>query len=127
VRNAEAESGVFYQTYSSSESRELTFAPLKPSWDVIHEAEGENDGLVSLTSQAWQPEIVGDGGAVSRVEQKQFPVPADHLNEVGWWDLSELHGDGPFNRLGARGDYEAAIRNVYLDIAKGLSARFPAE
>ena len=125
VRNAEAASGVFYQTYASSEARQQVYIFLQHSWDVIKKAEGENDGLVSLTSQAWQAEVVGDGGVVNKVVQKKFPVPADHLNEVGWWDPNEIHGTGPLHRLGAHDKYEDAIRNVYRDIAKDLRARFP--
>jgi hypothetical protein len=59
------------------------------------------------------------------VVQKQFPIPADHLNEVGWWDLDEMRGDGPFNKLTSRDEYELAIRNVYLGIARDLRERFP--
>lgn len=125
VRNAEAASGVFYQTYACSEVRDMVFTFLKPSWDIINKTEGENDGLVSLTSQAWQTEIVGDGGIVNKITQKKFPIPADHLNEVGWWDLNEIHGTGPLHRLGSQDEYEDAIKGVYLDIAKDLRVRFP--
>jgi triacylglycerol lipase len=127
VRNAEAASGVFYQTYASSQERETTFAFLQPSWDVIKREEGDNDGLVSVASQAWQPEIVGDDGTTNRVVQKKFPVPADHLNQVGWWDLNEIHGGAPALRLGAREKFEEEVRRVYLDIAADLAARFPVK
>jgi triacylglycerol lipase len=126
VRNAEAAAkNVFYQTYASAEPRPQVFTLLQPSWDVINDAEGDNDGLVSLTSQAWQAQIVGDDGSVNTVTQKQFPVPADHLNEAGWWDLNEVHGTGPLHRLDSKDKYEDAIKQVYLDIAKDLKARFP--
>lgn len=125
VRNAEASNGVFYQTYSASEGREATFVFLQPSWDIIKKEEGDNDGLVPLTSQAWQAEIVGEGGARKTVVQKQFPVRADHLNEVGWWDLNELHGAAKLFAFGARERYETSIKEVYRNIARDLRERFP--
>lgn len=125
VRSIEAENEVFYQTYSSWEERKLVFTFLQASWDVIDKAEGKNDGLVSVTSQKWQEELVGDNGVVKRIVQKEFPLPADHLNEVGWWDLNEIHGSGPLHRLDSRDEYEAAIKGVYLNIAGDLQTRFP--
>ncbi|MGH9941900.1 MAG: esterase/lipase family protein [Pyrinomonadaceae bacterium] len=126
VRNAEATNEVFYQTYASAEERRMVFTFLQLAWDVINQAEGENDGLVSIRSQAWQPELTADDGTSKRIEQKRFPVPADHLNEVGWWDLNEINGKGPLHRLGAREHYESAVRQVYLGIARDLAGRFPA-
>jgi triacylglycerol lipase len=125
VRNAEASNDVFYQTYSSVEDREQVLLVLQPSWEVIKRVEGDNDGLVPSTSQAWVSELVAADGTVKKVVQKQFPIPADHLNEVGWWDLDEMRGDGPFNKLTSRDEYELAIRNVYLGIARDLRERFP--
>jgi triacylglycerol esterase/lipase EstA (alpha/beta hydrolase family) len=126
VRNLEAANGVFYQTYSSSEERSAVFAPLQLAWDVIKRREqDDNDGLVAVKSQAWVSEIVGDDGTRKPVIQNRFPLPADHLNEVGWWDLEELNGDGPFHRLDQRNEFESAIKQVYLGIARDLRARFP--
>ncbi|MGI9066532.1 MAG: lipase family alpha/beta hydrolase [Pyrinomonadaceae bacterium] len=123
---AEAKNSVFYQTYSSAEDRARVFTFLQPSWDVINIEEGDNDGLVSVRSQAWVAELVADDGTSKKVVQKRFPIQADHLNEVGWWDLDEIWGDGPFNKLDSRTNYELAIKQVYLDIARDLRARFPA-
>ncbi|HEX8475574.1 MAG TPA: alpha/beta fold hydrolase [Pyrinomonadaceae bacterium] len=125
IRNAEASNDVFYQTYAASEEREATFIFLQASWDIIKKAEGDNDGLVPLTSQAWQSEIVGDDGRRKKVHQKQFPVKADHLNEVGWWDLNELHGVKTLAPFGARERYETSIKEIYRDIARDLRERFP--
>ena len=125
ARNAEAANGVYYQTYSASEGRDATFIFLQPSWDIIKKEEGENDGLVSLTSQAWQSEIVGADGKKKQVVQKKFPVQADHLNEVGWWDLNELHGMNVFKSVGARERYETKVKELYRDIARELRDRFP--
>ncbi len=64
-------------------------------------------------------------GTVKKIVQKEFPIPADHLNEVGWWDLNEIHGSGPLHQLDSRDEYEAEIKKVYLGIAEDLAARFP--
>jgi triacylglycerol lipase len=122
ARNDEAKNSVVYQTYSSSEEQAAVFSPLQGAWKVIHDEEGENDGFVSLTSQRWVAQLVSDDGVTKDVPQKSFPVPADHLNEVGWWDFQELsgrHGLG-VSILKLIRDYEDEIRNVYLNIAKNL-------
>lgn len=125
VRDAEASNGVFYQTYSASEGRDATFVFLQSSWDVINKEEGDNDGLVSLTSQAWAAELAGADGKKKKVVQKKFPVRADHLNEVGWWDLNELHGANVLKSFGARERYESSVKETYRDIARDLRERFP--
>jgi triacylglycerol lipase len=125
VRNAEAASPVYYQTYSAAEEREAVFIFLQQAWDIIKKEEGDNDGLVALKSQAWQTEIVGDNGQRKQIVQKKFPVAADHLNEIGWWDLNELHGMGTLKAFGARERYEASIKETYRDIARDLRDRFP--
>ena len=123
--DVETKNQVFHQTYSSVEEREAVLSLLKPSWDVIAKAQGPNDGLVSAVSQAWVSELVASDGTRKDVPHKQFPVPGDHLNEVGWWDLDELHGHGPFNKLQSRDKYEQAIRGVYSGIARDVRSRFP--
>jgi hypothetical protein len=53
-------------------------------------------------------------------------VRADHLNEVGWWDLNELHGmTAKLFSLGARERYETSIKEAYREIARDLRERFP--
>ena len=102
------------------------FVFLQLAWDIIKKEEGDNDGLVSLQSQAWQPEIVSaDGKRKKKIEQRKFSVAADHLNEVGWWDLNELHGVNVVKAPGARERYETKIKEIYRDIARDLRARFP--
>ncbi len=132
VRDAEAANGVYYQTYSASEGRDATFIFLQPSWDIIKKEEGDNDGLVPLTSQAWQPELVsGDGKSRKKIAQKKFAdssgnvIPADHLNEVGWWDLNELHDVKIMKEAGSRDKYEKKVKEIYRDIARDLRERFP--
>jgi triacylglycerol lipase len=122
--NAEAESreaanNVVYRTYAGSQACANVFFPLQPACQIIQEREGDNDGLVSVKSQRWKQVLEGSDGTTKRVEQHEFPVPADHLNELGWWDLNEI-GTAGWKVLWHRGEvkrYEQAIRNVYLKIA----------
>jgi triacylglycerol lipase len=132
MRDAEAANPVFYQTYSASEGRDATFIFLQESWDIIKKEEGDNDGLVALTSQAWEPELVSsDGKSRKIIVQKNFAdgsgniIPADHLNEVGWWDLNELHDVKIMKDAGSRDKYEKKVKELYRDIARGLRERFP--
>ncbi|HVF68363.1 MAG TPA: alpha/beta fold hydrolase [Pyrinomonadaceae bacterium] len=132
VRDAEAANGVHYQTYTASEGRDATFIFLQPSWDIIFKEEGENDGLVPVTSQIWTAELVSsDGKSRKKVVQKWFAdssgkaVPADHLNEVGWWDLNELHDVKIMKEAGSRDKYEKKVKEIYRDIARDLRERFP--
>jgi len=131
VRDAEVSNGVFYQTYAASEGRDATFIFLQESWDIIKKEEGDNDGLVPVTSQAWEPELVGGDGKRKIIVQKNFAdgsgniIPADHLNEVGWWDLNELHDVKIMKEAGSRDKYEKKIKELYRDIARGLRERFP--
>jgi triacylglycerol lipase len=124
VRNREATNGVVYRTYASHQEQHRVFAPIQFSWGIIFDEEGENDGLVPAQSQAWMGELVSDEGVVKPVHQHPFPVPADHLNQVAWWDLEELRRPGWW-RLAAfreKRKYEEKIRNVYLQIARDVSA-----
>jgi len=105
----------------SSEERDLVFLPLQLSWSIINRFEGENDGLASVRSQQWEHELTGSDGSRKRIEQFRFSVPADHLNEVGWWDLQEIN---PlldiFNAPKLAGEYERKIKAIYLEIARRL-------
>jgi triacylglycerol lipase len=122
VKAAEATNAVAYQTYASSEELAKVFGPLKPSWEIINEREGENDGLVPITSQAWEPQRDDGQGHVKQIRQARFPVSADHINEVGWWTVDRLRGElFSLGMLGEPGAYEQSIRDVYLGIAQGLS------
>jgi triacylglycerol lipase len=134
---AEADNEVFYQTYACwEEERKRVFAPLQLSWEVIKSREeGENDGLVSVTSQRWTERL--RGSREKEVGQHDFPVFGDHLNEVGWWEAEQLSGklrlDALFqnplttvkNILNDRRQYEEQIQGTYLSIAEGLESRFP--
>jgi triacylglycerol lipase len=121
AREQEATNSVVYRAYAASQKQKLVFTPLQKSWDIINKSEGDNDGLVSVKSQLWQSQLVAPG-TVKHVEQKLFPVAADHLNEIGWWDLNELRELEWWNTniLRAVRDYELRIKNVYLDITRRL-------
>ncbi len=118
---SEAENDVFYQTYASSEELNLMFLPLIPSWAFIRAHEGRNDGLVPFKSQQWKNELVSQNGKRKTVVQKEFPLPADHLNQVGWWDLEEAGVPLFYGSLIKQKDvYENQIKAIYLDIATNL-------
>ncbi|RMF57235.1 MAG: alpha/beta hydrolase [Calditrichaeota bacterium] len=118
----EAKNEVFYQTYASSKSREEVFLPFQLTWKLIYDREGDNDGLVSLHSQKWVKRLVSNNGAVKEVKQHEFPMPADHLDQVGWWNLNEIHKAGWWNMraLREKNKHEEEIKNIYLQIAKDV-------
>lgn len=117
--DSEAKNAVFYQTYSASENLNLVFAPLIPLWILVREQEGRNDGVVSVRSQQWAKELIAGDGTRHRIVQRDFPLPADHFNEVGWWDPNEasLFGGGIVKQAK---NFEQKVRDVYLQIAQGL-------
>ena len=121
AKNSEAGNTVVYRTYAASEERDLVFLPLQASWFLINLKEGENDGLVSVRSQQWDERLIGSDGRQKTIEQFRFPIPADHLNEVGWWDLQETNPVlGLLNIEKQKEEYENRIKNIYLQIAKTL-------
>lgn len=120
---SEAANKVFYQTYASSEDQDKVFTPLKESWRIIFDAEGANDGLVARSSQSWTDQLTDGNGLQKTVRQHEFPVSADHLNEIGWWDIHQLNLSGfnildVFRLINTIKDYENNIKNVYLEIAR---------
>ncbi|OLE52290.1 MAG: hypothetical protein AUG51_18830 [Acidobacteria bacterium 13_1_20CM_3_53_8] len=120
----EAANPVVYQTYASQEPQNKVFTLLQPSWEIIAQAEGANDGLVSHTSQRWQPELIGAGGQRKQIAQHDFPVSADHLNEVGWWDINQfdIPGANLIKLAQEIKQYESSIKDVYLKIARDVAA-----
>ncbi len=118
---AEAKNGVVYQTYSGFAERQTIFLPLQLGWTLLQAKEGPNDGLVSVTSQAWCNQLVAGDGTTKAIRQSQFPFPVDHLNECGWWDPNELNAETNWAELGTQIDaYESKIKEVYLEIAQSL-------
>lgn len=119
---AETANDVVYQTYAASEGQRQVFAPLQLAWQIINDAEGKNDGLVSHTSQQWTSELTDGNGGAKSIRQQAFPISADHLNEIGWWDMNQLRFSDLFrvNLLTAVKNYERSIKDVYLEIARGV-------
>lgn len=128
ARNEEASNDVVYQTYAGTQEPERIFAPLRPSWAIINEAEGANDGLVSVKSQRWVSELVNDDGTVKSVAQHDFPIPADHLNQIGWWDLDELRKIKwwHLNAIREKRNFENGIKHAYLQIARQITGQIPS-
>jgi triacylglycerol lipase len=135
---AEADNGVFYQTYACwEEDPKRVFGPLQLSYKEIKKREeGHNDGLVSVTSQRWTPTLRGTRPEPKQVPQNSFPVLGDHLNQIGWWDVRQLSGKLKLSALrnpiaflrslfSDRTVYENQIKETYLSIAKDLESRFP--
>ncbi|CAN5385333.1 hypothetical protein BH10ACI1_BH10ACI1_18110 [soil metagenome] len=121
ARDSEAKNGIFYQTYSSFEEGNDMFLPLFASWAFIRAMDGRNDGLVPVRSQKWESELVASDGTRKQIIQKEFPFPADHLNECGWWDLAEAVN--PFfggSLTQQKANYELKVKNIYLEIAQNL-------
>lgn len=104
----ESECGVRFRAYAGKQEFLYIFAPLKLTWPVVYEREGDNDGLVSVESAMWREEYF-----VSPV------LDGDHFNLCGWWDPAEsLRGLSPVK-------LETKIKAVYLSIAEGLAKDFP--
>lgn len=118
----EATNKVVYQTFASAEDLHLVFTPLLPSWIFIRDQEGKNDGLVSVVSQSWKRELVANDGSRKAIVQKEFPIAADHLNQVGWWDPQEAANPKKLFQsfVKQKKDYEGRVKDIYLQIAQGL-------
>jgi len=98
----ESQNGVRYRTVAGVQTGERIFLPMRFAHRIILEEEGENDGLVPLVSAIWREEF------------HLRTLDADHLNEIGWWNLGE-------KRAGvSRREFESRIRRFYLDLAEGL-------
>jgi hypothetical protein len=67
---------------------------------------------------------VADDGTRKIIHQHHFPVQADHSNQIGWWDVNERQNGrwwqpGVLRQLR---EYEAQIRDVYLQIAREVTS-----
>lgn len=108
--------GVEFRTLAGVQELPYVFGPLQFPWLLIQQEEGPNDGLVPLRSARW------------RSDYFERTLQADHLNEVGWWDLNELglrFFPSVAEKLRSRREKEAEIRSVYVELAKDLARRFP--
>ncbi len=98
----EARNGVPVRTVAGVQPLERIFFPMRFASRIIQREEGENDGLVPRTSALWRP------------EHHLTTIDADHLNQIGWWDLGERKAGR------TRRAFEAWIRGFYLELASGL-------
>lgn len=76
---AECQSAVTFQSYAGRQDFWGIFNLFKGPSRIIEEKEGENDGLVSVESARWKDEYF-----------KGVLDKTDHINELGWWDISQL-------------------------------------
>lgn len=121
ARDFEAKNKVFYQVYSSFEEGNDMFLPLFASWFLIRAIDGRNDGLVSVRSQEWESELIASDGTRKTIGRHQFPFRADHLNQVGWWDLEESVSPSVGGSLiEQKINYEQNVKKIYLEIARNL-------
>ncbi len=120
---AEATNPVRYRVYSSHQAEERVLVLLRPSWRIIRDRQGEdNDGLVPVSSQEWQPVLRADG-VTKAVERHRFPVGADHFNQTGSWDPAEA--SSLLGLIAEKRDYESTIREIYAGIARDVTAGDP--
>jgi triacylglycerol lipase len=113
VRDREAANTVRYRAVSAVENLMRTTPLLQAAWLQVNRDEGESDGIVPRSSQAWTRTLVGSDGHTKDVEQLAFPMPADHLNEVGVWDPGELLPPSGFTKEA----FERVVRAFYLQLA----------
>ena len=111
VREAEVLNAVRYRTVAATEDLRRTTPLLQPTWIQLHHDEGDSDGIVPKSSQQWTTTLVAKSGATKQIEQINFPIPADHLNEVGLWDPGELLGGVDQTTLQRR------VTDFYLHLA----------
>ncbi|MDY6950100.1 MAG: hypothetical protein SWE60_01175 [Thermodesulfobacteriota bacterium] len=90
------------RAYTGSASIENVLAILRRPYRMIKEEEGDNDGLVSVTSALWE-----------RAKHKEIWEDTDHLNELAWWDLEQAATEGFL-------DLTRRIHDRYLEIARQL-------
>jgi triacylglycerol lipase len=111
IRDAEVRNAVRYRTVAATEDLRRTTPLLQPTWIQLQHDEGESDGIVPRSSQRWATTLVATTAATKNIEQIDFPIPADHLNEVGLWDPGELLGGLDKSTLQRR------VTDFYLHLA----------
>ena len=118
----EAANAIRYRVCASHAPRQDTLLPLRPSWNIVYDHEGENDGMVSVKSQLWTKVLHGPDGLRKPVEQIEFPFPADHFNQTGWWDPSKRDREKSLTALtDSISEFEDKVRQIYLELARGLA------
>ena len=87
---SEGNNAVVYRAYAASEEAGKMVPPLAQLSALFFTT--PNDGAVSVKSQLWKSSLPASDGIGKPVGQLDFGVPADHLNELGWWDPLESSG-----------------------------------
>ncbi len=100
---SECEKTVRFKTYAGRKKTWRALSLFKLPAEMIAAKEGDNDGLVSVASAVWKEAYFG--GVLEDV---------DHLNEIGWQDISRIWSDEGENRLLRR------IRRFYAELAERL-------
>ncbi len=103
LKDFEENNGVLYQTIAGIQPIDRIFFFMRPSFKIIRNKEGENDGLVSLKSAMWKENYL------------LKKIDADHFNMIGWWNKSEAES-GISKKM-----FEEQIKALYLEIARGLN------
>lgn len=119
IESIEADNAVIYRAYGASQELEDIFFPIRFSGNIIDHEEGPNDGMVALSSQLWKPHLTGKN-ATKNITQHLVPFPADHINQVGWWDINELSGSvmNRLKQLYNRKQFEKQVKRCYLKMAQ---------
>lgn len=99
----ECQATITFQTYAGKQDFWGIFNLLKGPSRIIEEKEGANDGLVSVESAKWKEEYF-----------KGVLDNTDHLNELGWWDISQLLDGETQDELLER------IHKFYAEVAENL-------
>jgi triacylglycerol lipase len=97
------EKDVLFQSYTGRQKFQSIFDPLKLPFYIIEKKEGDNDGLVSVESAKWRNRYF-----------KGILENTDHLNELGWWEPSQMYF-GESER-----DLLKRIHEFYLNVSSSL-------
>lgn len=97
------EKKIVFQTFAGRQKFWGVFDPLKLPFYIIEKKEGDNDGLVSIKSAKWKYHYF-----------KGILENTDHLNQLGWWDPSQIFDYETESQLLKR------IHEFYLNVAKRL-------
>jgi len=117
----EAANTVRYSTVTCQTKPCLAHCSLRITGSILAQLEGPNDGLVSVTSQAWTTQLRAPDGTSKPVDQFQFPMDGDHINERGWWNTSRSNGPRSLAQFSReKRTFEAKVRAAYLEMAERM-------
>jgi len=102
IGDFEEHNGVLYRTVAGVQPLDRICFFMRSGHKIIWDAEGENDGLVSLKSAKWK----------RRYFLKK--IDADHFNQIGMWNRGQAKAGRD------KKTFEKWIQGIYLEIARGL-------